>query len=226
MCFGFLLFTFQDEFLFAREGKKDVRISNRIGVSWWRQVAAAVCSREARKKKIRRRASKSQSKIIFFDEEHRWRSPSLSPFVLLSSVTLVHTRRPFLSYTSTRWSSKSRTRTAELLSATHEREKQAMLVAPNGGDGIGGSGGAAGGGGNAAAPAAMTTSTQQHPNPGSLRRQSKTEIADAFVRSLRERGGLDVDAPGVAASIRSHFQLLPSRCVSFLEVHLVGRAAA
>ena len=43
------------------------------------------------------------------------------------------------------------------------------------------------------------------------RRQSKAEIADAFIRSLRERGGLDVDAPGVAAAIRDHFRLLPSR---------------
>jgi len=74
-----------------------------------------------------------------------------------------------------------------------------MLVAPNVGD-IGGAAGPGGG----------------NPNPGNLRRQSKTEIADAFVRSLRDRGGLDVDAPGVAASIRSHFQLLPSRCVFFL----------
>jgi len=122
-------------------------------------------------------------------------------------------RRLFLpSYASPRWSSKARIRTVS--QRLNEKEKsKAMLVAPSGGDGIGG-GAAAGGGGNAAAPAATTTSTphQHHPNPGSgLRRQSKTEIADAFVRSLRERGGLDVDAPGVAASIRSHFQLLPSR---------------
>lgn len=98
----------------------------------------------------------------------------------------------------------------EPLATARESSKtqEAMLVAPNGsgGDAIAG-----GGGGNAATAAA---SAHQH-HPPNLRRQSKTEIADAFVRSLRERGGLDVDAPGVAASIRSHFQLLPSRCVFF-----------
>ena len=46
---------------------------------------------------------------------------------------------------------------------------------------------------------------------GRARRQSKAEIADAFLASLRARGGLDVDAPGVADAIRDHFRLLPSR---------------
>ena len=64
------------------------------------------------------------------------------------------------------------------------KQRRHMLVAPNVGD-IGGAAGPGGG----------------NPNPGNLRRQSKTEIADAFVRSLRDRGGLDVDAPGVAASM-------------------------
>ena len=110
---------------------------------------------------------------------------------------------------------KPRKRTADLLSQQlDERERsRAMLVAPNSGDTIGGGGGGAAAGGGGGNATTTTTSTHQHhhPNPGGLRRQSKTEIADAFVRSLRERGGLDVDAPGVAASIRSHFQLLPSR---------------
>ena len=54
-------------------------------------------------------------------------------------------------------------------------------------------------------PAAGAVMRARGPKP------SKAEIADAFIRSLRERGGLDVDAPGVAAAIRDHFRLLPSR---------------
>lgn len=64
---------------------------------------------------------------------------------------------------------------------------------------VAGSPAAIGGGGGGGAPSVRA------------RRASKTEIADAFIRSLRERGGLDVDAPGVAAAIKDHFRLLPSR---------------
>ncbi|PSC75761.1 Tyrosine-kinase isoform SRK1 [Micractinium conductrix] len=46
---------------------------------------------------------------------------------------------------------------------------------------------------------------------GSLRRQSKQQIADLFLQNLRQRGNLDVDAPGSAEDLRAHFESLPSR---------------
>lgn len=45
---------------------------------------------------------------------------------------------------------------------------------------------------------------------GSLRRRSKTEIADHFIANLRARG-MTVE-PEAAADIRAHFESLPSRC--------------
>ena len=46
---------------------------------------------------------------------------------------------------------------------------------------------------------------------GSLWRQSKQQIADLFLQNLRQRGNLDVDAPGFAEDLRAHFESLPSR---------------
>lgn len=46
---------------------------------------------------------------------------------------------------------------------------------------------------------------------GSLRRRSKTEIADQFLANLRARGNLDVDSPDFAEDLRTHFESLPSR---------------
>ena len=46
------------------------------------------------------------------------------------------------------------------------------------------------------------------------RRATKGEVADAFIANLRERGGIDVDAPGFAESIKLHFETLPSRYAS------------
>lgn len=45
----------------------------------------------------------------------------------------------------------------------------------------------------------------------SARRRSKLETAEAFLGLLRQRGGIDVDAPGFADGLREHFESLPSR---------------
>jgi hypothetical protein len=52
------------------------------------------------------------------------------------------------------------------------------------------------------------------PLPLSMRRRAtKAEVVDAFLANLRARGGIDVDAPGFAESVKHHFETLPTRCV-------------
>lgn len=53
-------------------------------------------------------------------------------------------------------------------------------------------------------PLARTTS--------SARRRSKLATAEEYLSLLRQRGGIDVDAPGFADGLRQHFESLPSRC--------------
>ena len=43
------------------------------------------------------------------------------------------------------------------------------------------------------------------------RRASKSEILEAFLANLRQRGNFDLDAPGVMDGIRQHFSELPTR---------------
>ena len=43
------------------------------------------------------------------------------------------------------------------------------------------------------------------------RRASKSEILEAFLANLRQRGNIDLEAPGVVDGIRQHFNELPTR---------------
>lgn len=57
----------------------------------------------------------------------------------------------------------------------------------------------------------MTTNTSNQLAFGHGRRRDKAAIASAYVERLRERGDVDVDAPGFTESITQHFERLPTR---------------
>lgn len=46
---------------------------------------------------------------------------------------------------------------------------------------------------------------------GPPRRATKSEILEAFLSNLRQRGNVDLEAAGVLEGIRRHFSELPSR---------------
>ena len=52
--------------------------------------------------------------------------------------------------------------------------------------------------------------SQQQPQPPA-RKATRNDILETFIHNLRQRGTIDLDAPGVLAGIREHFQRLPSR---------------
>lgn len=58
---------------------------------------------------------------------------------------------------------------------------------------------------------ASSHSTSQMAFGHSSRRRDKSAIANAYIERLRERGDVDVDAPGFVESIKQHFERLPTR---------------
>lgn len=52
---------------------------------------------------------------------------------------------------------------------------------------------------------------QQQQQQGPPRKATRNDILEAFIHNLRQRGTIDVDAPGFLPGIRQHFQRLPTR---------------
>lgn len=61
------------------------------------------------------------------------------------------------------------------------------------------------------APAPQQPQQPQHQHQQPARKATRNEILEAFIGNLRQRGSIDLDAPGVLHGIREHFQRLPSR---------------
>ena len=61
------------------------------------------------------------------------------------------------------------------------------------------------------APASQQPQQPQHQHQQPARKATRNEILEAFIGNLRQRGSIDLDAPGVLHGIREHFQRLPSR---------------
>lgn len=57
----------------------------------------------------------------------------------------------------------------------------------------------------------MSQAPPAQPQPTPARKATRNEILEAFIANLRQRGSIDLDAPGVLQGIREHFQRLPTR---------------
>lgn len=55
---------------------------------------------------------------------------------------------------------------------------------------------------------------------GGSRKRTKQEVCEEFITKLRERGDVEVDTPGLLASVQQHFAKLPTRYA--LDVNIDG----